>query len=358
MKKKYGVTYGVLAAVALLLVILHFSLASLVRHLLNENMAQMGEYTGHVDEVGLYWWRGAYELRGLVIEKSGGRVQAPLLRAPVIDIAVSWRALWEQRALVAVVSFTSPELTFVDAEDAESRQVGEGVDWRDKLQEQLPITLNELRIIDGVLAFRNFSTDPQVNLYASNVDLLVRNLGTAEDPEGTRDATLEGTADFLGHAPLEVQAAFDPLVRMEDFGFRLRVSGVDLPRLNDFASAYANFDFQAGTGELVTEAAVEGGELQGYIKPLLRNVEIFNFEQDISNADKGLLRGLWEAVVGGGETLLKNQRKDQLATRVSLGGTLNDTEVSPLQAFFGILRNGFIEAFNSGFDDRQGEGRP
>ncbi|WP_339842930.1 DUF748 domain-containing protein [uncultured Halopseudomonas sp.] len=357
MRKKYGVTYGVLAVIIILLVILHLSLASLVRYLLNENMAQMGDYTGSVEGVELYWWRGAYELHNLRIEKIEGDVQAPLLEAPLIDIAISWKALWEQRALVSVIRFTGPELTFVDAQNEQDKQAGEGVDWRETLQDQLPITMNELQVVDGVLAFRNFSTEPQVNLYANNVDLTIYNLSTAEDLEGTRDASLEGTAMFLGHAPIEAHAAFDPLVRMEDFAFRLRVTDVELPRINDFASVYGNFDFQAGSGELVIEVSVEDGELQGYVKPLMRDVQIFDFEQDIQNSDKGVLRGMWEALVGGGEAVLKNQLKDQLATRVTLGGTLDDTEVSPLQAFFGILRNGFIEAFNSGFDRREpGEG--
>lgn len=355
MKKKYGVAYGALALVIVLLVILHLSLATLVRNLLNDNMAKMGDYTGHVDAVELYWWRGAYELHNLDISKIEGNLQAPLLKAPLIDIAISWKALWEQRALVAVVRFTEPELTFVDAQNEKDKQIGEGVDWRVKLQEQLPITMNELQIVDGVLAFRNFSTDPEVNLYVNDVDLSVYNLSTAEDLEGTRDASMDGTGAFLGHAPVEVEAAFDPLVRMENFAFRLRVTEVELPRLNDFATAYGNFDFEAGSGELVIEASVEGGEINGYVKPLMRDVEIFDFEQDIQNEEKGFLRGIWEALVDGGETILKNQHKDQLATRVTLDGTLDDTEVSALQAFFGILRNGFIEAFSSGFDSNQPE---
>ncbi|WP_373186727.1 DUF748 domain-containing protein [Halopseudomonas sp.] len=350
MNKKNGFAYGALASVVILLVILHISLASLVRNLLNENMAQMGEYTGHVEKVELYWWRGAYELHNLSISKITGNVQAPLLKAPLTEIAVSWKTLWEQRALVAVVSFIEPELTFVDAQNEQDKQAGEGVNWREKLQEQLPITLNELRVIDGTLAFRNFTSRPEVNLYASDVDLVAHNLSTAENRDGDHAATLDGTGSFLGHAPVEVAATFDPLVRMDDFDFRLRVSEVQLPRLNDFASAYGNFDFQAGTGELVIEATVTDGELQGYVKPLMRNVEIFNFDQDIRNEDKGILRGIWEALVGGSEAILKNQRRDQLATRVTLGGNLSAAEVSPLQAFFGILRNGFVEAFSSGFE--------
>ena len=55
----------------------------------------------------------------------------------------------------------------------------------------------------------------------------------------------------------------------------------------------------------------------------------------------------WSA---GGETVLKNQRKDQFATRVSLSGNIHQRDVSAFQAFLGILRNAFVEAFNARFE--------
>lgn len=351
MKKPYSASLVALAVLALLLVILHLSLGALVRNMLNERMAEMGDYSGHAEGVDLFWWRGAYSIHNLSIEKTVGNVQAPLLIAPRIDIAVSWRALWEDRSLVARVRFTDPQLNFVDSENDQDRQTGEGVDWRERLSEHILIQLDELQIVNGTLALRNFTSEPPVNIYANNMDVTVLNLSTARDVEGTRDASLEGTAAFLNHAPLEVEAAFDPLIRMEDFEFRLRVSEVDLPQLNEFFSAYGNFDFNSGNGELVVEVDAKNGQLGGYIKPLLRDVDVFSVEQDLQSESKGFFRGMWEALVGAGGEVVKNRKRDQIATRVDLSGSLQDAEVSPLQALFGILRNGFIEAFNAGFEN-------
>ena len=350
MKKVYSFPLGVVALIITLLVVLHFSLSYLVRNMLNENMREMGDYTGQVEDVDIFWWKGAYRIDNLGIQKIVGDVQAPFFLAPRIDIEISWRSLWYDRALVARVRFTDPELNFIDSDIEEDRQTGGGVDWRERLRQQILMEIDELQIVNGTLAFRNFTSDPQVNVYANNVNVTVYNLSTARDLEGTRDASMEGTADFLGHAPIEVEAAFDPLVRMEDFEFRFRVSEVDLTELNDFASAYGNFDFNAGNGELVIEADAQESQLSGYIKPLLRNVEIFSFEDDMLDDDKSFLRGVWEALIGASGAVVKNRSRDQIATRVNLSGSLEDANVSPLQAFFGILRNGFIEAFNSGFE--------
>lgn len=351
MKKRYAIPLGSLAALLLLLLALHLALPYLVRDYLNGKLADMGDYRGHIADVDLALWRGAYRIDGLSIVKDNGKVPVPFLDAPSIDLSVSWQALWDDHAVVARVVFERPQLNFVDAGgDRDASQTGAGTDWREQLDKLLPITLNEVRVVDGTLRFRNFTSKPPVNLHASVLNASIYNLTNVADARGERPARLEGTARILGQAPLEVAAHFDPLSDFEDFVLRLRVTRVELKRLNDFASAYGKFDFNAGTGDLVLEAQAKRGQLDGYIKPLLRDVDVFNWRQDVEDGDKNLFRSVWEALVGGGETVLKNQRKDQFATRVSLSGNIHQRDVSAFQAFLGILRNAFVEAFNARFE--------
>jgi hypothetical protein len=54
--------------------------------------------------------------------------------------------------------------------------------------------------------------------------------------------------------------------------------------------------------------------------------------------------------VGGTETVLKNQSENQFATRVELSGNVHRQDISPLQAFWQILRNGFVRAFNTHYE--------
>ena len=350
MKSRYCLPLLIVLALAALLIVLHLALPSLVRNYLNEKMADMGDYRGQVADVDLAWWRGAYSLEGLLIEKKSDQVQAPLLDAPLIDIAISWNDLWRHQAIVAVVEFTEPELNFIDGSDEDDSQSGDGVDWRDQLDALLPITLNAIRVSNGQLSFRNFTTDPPVHVYASAVNASLYNLTNVDDAQGERVATFEGTARLFDQAPMEARAQFDPFTDWEDFEVSLRMTGVDLTKLNDFSNAYGRFDFAKGTGDLVLEVEANDSQLDGYIKPLLRDVEVFNFRQDVEAEDKGFFRGLWEAVVGGTEEVLQNQRKDQFATRVELSGSTRSTDVSPFQAFIEILRNAFVQAFSARFE--------
>jgi hypothetical protein len=351
MKRRYSWPLWTLVGLVVLLVAVHIALPYVVRNYLNDKLASMGDYRGHVDDVDLALWRGAYRINGLQITKVDGKVPVPLLDAPVIDLAVSWHSLWYDHAVVAQMQFQRPTLNFVDGgTNKQASQTGSGTDWRAQLGKLLPITLDEVRIDNGKISFRNFSSKPPVNLQATDVNASVRNLTNVVEVQGKRDARFTAKAQLFGQAPLETTATFDPLSNFEDFEFRLRATGIELRRLNDFSSAYGKFDFNAGTGDIVIEADAKKAQLSGYIKPLLHNVDVFNWQQDVDNKDKGILRSIWEAIVGGSQTVLKNQNKNQFATRVDLSGNVHRQDISALEAFWEILRNGFVQAFNARYE--------
>ncbi|NWA00812.1 DUF748 domain-containing protein [Pseudomonas gingeri] len=352
MKRRYSWPLWGLAGLVLLLVLLDLTLPYLVRHYLNEKLADMGDYRGQVTDVDLALWRGAYRINGLQIVKVSGKVPVPFVKAPLIDLSVSWKSLWDNHAVVAEVQFVEPELNFVDggANNRQASQTGRGTDWRAQLGKLLPITLNEVRIDDGRITFRNFNSQPAVNLQATQVNASLYNLTNVVDLEGRRDARFEGKALLFGQAALQTSATFDPLSNFEDFEFRLRTTGIELRRVNDFASAYGKFDFNGGSGDVVIEAQARKGQLTGYIKPLLHDVEVFDWQQDVENQNKSILRSVWEALVGAGETVLKNQQKNQFATRVELSGSVHQQDISAFQAFLQILRNGFVQAFNARYE--------
>ncbi|QJP94410.1 DUF748 domain-containing protein [Pseudomonas fluorescens] len=351
MKRRYRWPLWIVATIVVLLVALHIALPYLVRDYLNEKLANMGDYRGQITDVDLALWRGAYKINGLKIVKVDGKVPVPFVDAPLVDLSVSWHSLWYDHAVVAQVKFFKPQVNFVDGGAIkQNSQTGKGTDWRAQLGKLLPITLDEVQINDGRITFRNFNSKPPVNMNATNVEASIYNLTNVVDNKGKRIARFEGKALLLGQAPLETSATFDPLSNFEDFEFRLRARDLELKRMNDFASAYGKFDFNAGHGDVVIEAAANRGQLKGYIKPLLRDVDVFNWQQDVENKNKGIFRSIWEALVGGTETVLKNQGKNQFATRVELSGSVHQQDISAFEAFLQILRNGFIQAFNARYE--------
>ena len=105
-------------------------------------------------------------------------------------------------------------------------------------------------------------------------------------------------------------AEFDPFVS-DDFSIALKTESVSLPLLNDFAQAYAGFDFRAGTGEVVSELKASDGTLNGYIKPLFKKVDILDWQQDAIEDGDGLFQLSWEGLSGGLTELIYQQRHGQ-----------------------------------------------
>lgn len=351
MKRRYSWPLWTVVGIVVLLIAVQIALPYLVRNYLNDKLADMGDYRGQVTDVDVALWRGAYKINGLDIVKVTGKVPVPFVKVPVIDLAVSWHSLWYDHEVVAQVFFLNPELNFVDGGNKEASQTGQGTDWREQLNKLVPFTLNEVRVRNGRITFNNFNSTPKVKIEADQVNASLYNLTNVADAQGKHEATFAGQARLMGKAPLETAASFDPFSNFEDFNFRLRATGIELKSMNDFASAYGKFDFAAGSGDIVIQAKATKGQLTGYIKPLLRNVEVFNWHQDVENPNKGFFRSIWEALVGGGQTVLKNQNKNQFATRVELSGNVHQQDVSAFQAFIEILHNAFIQAFNSKYDN-------
>ncbi|WP_268800068.1 DUF748 domain-containing protein [Pseudomonas huanghezhanensis] len=350
MKRRYSWPLWTVLGIVVLLVAVHIALPYVVRNYLNDKLADMGEYRGQITDVELALWRGAYKINGLNIVKADSKVPVPFVNIPVIDLAVSWHALWYDHAVVAEVAFIGPQLNFVDGGNKQASQTGQGTDWRAQLNKLLPITVNEVRVVDGKISFNNFTSTPKVKIEADKVNASLFNLTNVVDTAGNRDARFEGKALLLGNAPLESTATFDPFSNFEDFDFKLRATNIQLTQMNDFAAAYGKFDFKAGNGDIVIEAQANNGQLTGYVKPLLKDVDIFNWQQDVENQNKGFFRSVWEAVVGASETVLKNQSKNQFATRVDLSGSVHKQDISAFQAFLQILRNAFVQAFNTRYD--------
>ncbi len=341
----------VLVLIALVLIGVRIALPGWVADSVNRQLADMGEYHGEIGGVALHLWRGAYSIENLHIEKRTGKVPVPLIDAPRTDLTVSWPALLHG-AVVARVTLESPEINFVDANGDAEAQSGKGVNWRSQLEDLLPIRLDEVLIHNGTVHFRNFSTNPKVDVVATSVEARVQNLSNARN-EAERAADLDCTATVLGDAAMQSTAQFDPLGKLDDFKFSLKIDRLQLQRLNDLLQAYVKVDVESGEGELLMELEARDGQLRGYAKPLFRDVQVFSWKHDVEEQGDNPLRAAWEAVAGALENLFKNQPKDQFATRIEIKGRIGDTKTSTLQAIGAILHNAFVEAYRPQFEHLQ-----
>ena len=106
-------------------------------------------------------------------------------------------------------------------------------------------------------------------------------------------------------------------------------------------------DVKRGRLELFTEIASIDGKFEGYVKPLLENLDILDLKQD-----KHPLEIFWEALVAGVVQIFKIHSKDQLATKVPISGVFEDKpDVDIWGTIGGVLKNAFVKALPAKLDE-------
>src|SRR6185295_17208655 len=98
---------------------------------------------------------------------------------------------------------------------------------------------------------------------------------------------------------------------------------------------YGKFDVNRGTFGLYTEVAAAGGKFTGYVKPVIKDFDVVGPQDRNDN----ILQKMWEGIVGAAGVVLRNQKKDQIATKIPMEGTMQNSSSDIWYAIFDLLRN-------------------
>jgi hypothetical protein len=155
---------------------------------------------------------------------------------------------------------------------------------------------------------------------------------------------------FMGSGDAAINLAFSPDVARPDFDFTLRVDGTELPAMNDLLRAYAGVDSVAGQFSLYSEVSVREGNVNGYVKPLFKDVDLYDANQD---RDKTFVQKMKERLLGAAAWMLKNRDRGEVATKVDLSGPLDRPQFSTWEALGGFMKNAFLRAIVPGFEGQK-----
>ncbi len=316
---------------------------SVVRDYVNRTLDRNPMYHGSIGLVTIHLWRGAYSIQDVTIAKATGNVPVPLFAAKQVDFALQWNALLHHR-VVGRVLMQQPELNFVDAPTEEETQTGAGGPWLQIIRDLFPFKINTAIIRDGTVHFRAFKTAKPFDVYLSEVNGAVDNLGNIRNETTPLVSTVQATATAMDQAKLEFKMTLDPFSYRPTFHLTLRLLGLDVTKINELALAYGKFDFKRGWFDLVIESDSKEGLLTGYVKPLFRNLKVFSLIQDVK--EDNVLQLFWQALVGFATTVFKNQPRDQFGTLVPFSADETGKTSTDIMATLGnLLRNAFIRAY-------------
>ncbi|GAB3542182.1 DUF748 domain-containing protein [Spirosoma fluminis] len=341
-------TTKILVVLVVLLVVARLLLPYFVLKYVNKTLADMGEYTGHVEDIDIQLIRGAYQIDELRIRKVNGKIKEPFLYMPKTDLSVEWKSLFKGK-LVSEVEAYEPELNFAFSNDEASSQTGAEVDWTAYLKKLLPISINRFAVINGKIDLTSLVTSPRADLSLQNFNAELRNIRNVDDANKKLPSPVIATADAPGYGgKLDFSANMNLLKVMPDFDYNMKFTDVQLVKINNLAREYANVDFERGTVSVFSEMAMYDSRFNGYIKPLTKDMKIFKLNE---HEGRSVGKFFTELLAQAGSSILTNPRKDQVATRVPISGTVENVETAVWPTVFGLLRNAYIEAFKGEIDN-------
>ena len=200
------------------------------------------------------------------------------------------------------------------------------------------------KIARSELGFVNKATDPDYRVFIADLDMDLANLSNRLE-EGTGVVTMTGK--FMGSGRTELKGTFRPEKPRPDFDLNVKIVRTNVEAFNNVLRAYGDMDTHRGVFAFFSELAVRDNAVRGYVKPLLKDVEVYDPEQD---KDKPVTKKIYEAVVGGVLGLLENKPRHEAATVTDLSGPVENPHANTWQVVERLVQNAFFKAILPGFE--------
>ncbi len=345
-KKKKGLK--IFIAILLVLIAIRIALPYVVLHYGNKALAEMDGYYGHMEDVDLALYRGAYKVKKMYLNKvdSVTGEQTEFVKVELTDLSIEWAALF-QGSIVGEVRIENPEISFTKEKVEPKQIIKDSNDFRRVLKKAMPLDVNKLTIHSGKIRYIDKTSDPNVDISLTEIELLAKNLTNSSRQTETLPSPITMTAN-LYKGKLSLDMGIDLLEENPTFDLTTELNNTDLTELNDFFKVYGKFDVNKGEFGLYTEFAAKDGNFKGYVKPVLKDLDVLGKE----DSEDGLLRKTWEGIVGTAGDIFKNQKQDQVATKVPIEGSFNNPDILTLEAIWNVLKNAFIKALMPAVDQQ------
>ncbi len=200
------------------------------------------------------------------------------------------------------------------------------------------------KILHSDVGFLDKAASADYRVFLSDMNLDLTNFSNRpEDGMGN----MKLTGKFMGSGPTVVSGSFRPEKPNPDFHVQVRIVKTQVTALNKLLEAYGQMDAKQGMFAFFSDMRVKNNRIEGYVKPFLKDVEVYDPEHD---ADKQTLKKLYEAVANGVLDFFKSPPTGQVATETDVSGPVEHPRASTWQILEKLVQNAFFKAILPGFE--------
>jgi hypothetical protein len=345
--KKVRLLYLLLAIIVLGVIVIRLALPGIVKNYVNKKLNELPGYTGHVDDIDIHLLRGAYVIKGLLLKKKADPAKYPFLEIKRADLSIEWHSLFKGR-LVGEVILDQPVVNMLTTEEISKEPSKDS--WTKTVKALMPMTINRLQVNEGSFAYRDLAKLPPTNLHIDHMQLTALNLANVQKAADPLPSQVNLTGTSIGNGRLKLAMKVNVLKDLPDFDMGLQLTGANLLSLNGIFEANAKMDIERGTIDIFSKLKLKDGEMEGYVKPFIKDLKVLDVKKDIKKKG-GALRVVKKAVVGLFAKAVTNHKTKKIATVIPIKGNVKDPKTSGWATFVGVLKNAFVQAFHESLTD-------
>ncbi len=219
-------------------------------------------------------------------------------------------------------------------------------------QPRVVLQLDTLRMTNGQIGFENKAATPPYRLFISKASLELTNLSNQGD---AGRSTFHSRGDFMGSGTTVISGGARPTASPADFDVHLKLDDAKLPALNGFLQAHAGVDVAEGLFSVYSEITVKNGRMEGYVKPLIKNLKIYDRQKD---KEKPFGKRVEMHVLQFLAYLFRNHSSQAVATVVRISGPTGGPKTNEWEVIRKLIGNGLSHAILPGFQGKPKEPGP
>ncbi|KAA1151020.1 DUF748 domain-containing protein [Pseudoalteromonas fuliginea] len=346
--------FSFLVVIVLLLITLRIAAPYAVQQYVNYQLKHTQGITGHIGDVDLFLYRGAYAIDDVEIYATNATTAPrPLLAVKTLDFSLAWSALLKGN-LVTNMAFMRPEIVIHDKNPnaaEQNQRVKDETTWIGLANDLVLFSIDTLTIEQGKLSLVNATSQGENPTFISNINARIENITNAQNLSKTLVTTLNVEGALMGEAALRLNGKLDPFSKHANFDFNAEVQRFSVENLDTVFKVYTPFDIEAGGIDGAMELVAKDNNLNGYVKAGVQNLSVFSWREDIEKDDDGIFTAIFEGSVDLLGSILENDESKLVAARIPIEGQLDNTDVSTFQAVISVLKNAFFDAFKMKVDN-------
>ena len=336
---------GLVAVLLAVTLFIHLVLPNLILRKINDHLATFSPvYAVHITSLELSLLRMAYRFNAAEVKyKKDGYTFATV---ESVDVAIAWRELFRGRVLTDIEidggDFILSQQLISGSRTPEAKPKEDAAHVADQL---FPVRIARIALHRSSFQFAQLLGESQdVRWRVTDIEGRILNLTPQPNTPDTF-FTLQGT--MLGSAMFKsagtARRLEDPLAWKAD----VELKGFDLVAANPMLMRLLPLSFQSGHLDLYGEVRNQSGQLEGYLKPFFKKLQVINNQEHFTSFKHFAI----EVVAAFANWVLRTHEDKVVATRIPFHREESGLKIDKGATLEGAIANGFGQPLNPGIEE-------